>query len=213
VARHAAAQQNRTNATGTAAPNRKIRSALTAFSLGLLAFAAHAVAVANPTAVLIAPDTFVQYLGTGPVGNNNINLPNKLFWMHESTGTWQGQAVDSWFVFFDPDPTDTRVKGAITFDHDILFLQDDQPERVATASFGKPGVTYDYSNRAVGQDANDKAHTSFAGQTLALSWTATAPGDHIRVMTAAAIPEPSTYALLAGGLFAVGFVARRRKAG
>jgi hypothetical protein len=193
--------------------NRKIRSALIACSLGLFTFAAQALSVANPTAVLTAPDTFVQYLGTGPVGNNNINQPNKLFWMHESTGTWQGQAVDSWFVFFDPDATDTRVKGAITFDHDILFLHDDRSELVATASFGKPGVTYDYSNRAVGLEANDRAHTSFGGHTLVLSWTATAPGDHIRVMTAAAIPEPSTYALLAGGLFAVGFVARRRKAG
>jgi len=193
--------------------NRKIRSTLAACSLGLLAFAAQANSVANPTAVLTAPDTFVQYVGTGPVGNNNVNQPNKLYWMHESNGNWQGQAVDSWFVFFDPNATDTRVKGAITFDHDILFVLDDQSELRASASFGKPGVTYDYSRAAIGLEASDKARTSFGGHTLAFSWTAVAPGDHIRVMTAAAIPEPSTYALLAGGLFAVGFVARRRKAG
>ena len=192
---------------------RKILSKLSLGLLGLLALATQAAHAADPTAVLAAPDSFVHYAGTGPVGNNNLNQPNKLFWMHESTGIWQGHSVDSWFVFFDPDATDTRVRGTITFDHDILFVHDDQSELVATASFGKPGVTYDYSRVAIGLEANDKARTSFAAHTLALNWTAAAPGDHIRVMTVGAVPEPSTYALLAGGLFAVGFVARRRKAG
>ena len=187
------------------------KQAVSAIALGLFALAAHAVQPADPTAVLVAPDSFVKYSGVGPVGNNNLNQPNKLFWMFESTGTWQGQAVDSWFVFFDPDHTDTSVKGAVIFDSKILFVQDDQSELQATASFGKPGVAYDYSQVSIGLEAIDKARTTYAGDTMTFSWVAAAPGDHIRVMTAAAVPEPTTYALLAGGLCAVGFAARRRK--
>lgn len=187
------------------------KQAVSAIALGLFALAAHAVQPADPTAVLVAPDSFVKYSGAGLVGNNNVNQPNKLFWMFESTGTWQGQSVDSWFVFFDPDRTDSRVMGSVSFDGNILFVQDDLSELQATASFGKPGVAYDYSKVSIGLEAIDKAHTTYAGDTMTFSWVAAAPGDHIRVMTVAAVPEPTTCALLAGGLFAVGLVARRRQ--
>ena len=115
------------------------------------------------------------------------------------------------FVVVDPDHTDTRVKRGVTFDSEMLFVQDDQPEPQATASFGKPGVAYDNSKVSIGLGANDKAHTTHAGDTMTLSWVAAAPGGQTRVMTVAAVPEPTTYALLAGGLCAVGFAARRRK--
>ena len=50
---------------------------------------------------------------------------------------------------------------------------------------------------------------SFGGQTVNLSWNASDPGDYIRVMTA--VPEPATYAQLAGGLALMGAIARRRR--
>ena len=50
---------------------------------------------------------------------------------------------------------------------------------------------------------------SFVGNVLTIDWHAVDPGDHIRVFTTP-VPEPETYVLIMAGLFAVGFVARRR---
>ena len=172
-----------------------------------LAVGALSAQAANPTASL--DKSFAEYTGSGPIGNNNLNI-NTFYWMFESSGTYAGQAVDSWFLIWDP--TSARVQGSVNFDAPILFVHDDKAELVATAGFEKPGVTYDYRNNAVGLEAGDKAGTSFAASTLTLNWNASSPGDHVRVMTAA-VPEPQTYALMAAGLGVVGWFARRRRAG
>jgi hypothetical protein len=171
-------------------------ASLAALSTGALA--------ADPTAAL--DRSFAEYTGAGPVGNNNLNT-STFFWMQEKAGTWMGQAVQSWFLMWDPKSD--RVKGTVSFDQKILFVHDDKSELMATAGFQKPGVTYNYSNNAVGLESGDKSGTSFAANTLSLSWNASSPGDHIRVMTA--VPEPGTYALMAAGLAGVGFMARRRR--
>ncbi len=105
---------------------------------------------ANPTAAL--DKGWVEYTGTGAVGNNNINDNNNAYWVYESSGTWMGQAVNSWFVFWDPR-SGSRVEGDISFDQNILFVHDDKAELIATAAFGKAGVTYDYSRNLVGLEA------------------------------------------------------------
>lgn len=162
---------------------------------------------ANPTASL--DKGWLKYTGTGAIGNNNINDNKNAYWVFESSGTWMGQAVNSWFVFWDPKKS-LGLSGNISFDNTILFLHDDQAELMATSAFGKPSVTYDYSNRLIGLEKGDKTGTSFIGNTLSIKWTASNPGDHIRVMTA--VPEPGTYAMFAAGLAALGFTARRRRA-
>jgi len=162
---------------------------------------------ANPTAAL--DKGWVEYTGTGAVGNNNINDNDNAYWVYESSGTWMEQAVNSWFVFWDPRSA-SRVEGDISFDQNILFVHDDKVELIATAAFGKAGVTYDYSRNLVGLEAGDKAGTSVTGNTLSIKWNASNPGDHIRVMTA--VPEPGTYAMFAAGLAVLGFMARRRRA-
>ena len=183
---------------------------LTTLSLATLLACGTASAVPSaPTAVLTEGSSFVEYTGPGPVGNNNINTDRKLYWFYESQGTYGGQSVDSWFVFFDPSKS-SQLKGVVSFNSKIVALQDTQSELVATGAFGKSGVTYNYTNRLVGLESNDREVTSFAGSKLTFDWSASNPGDHVRVMTLA-VPEPETYALMAAGLAAVGFVARRRK--
>jgi hypothetical protein len=176
---------------------------ITAAAATLLAFGAQA---ANPVATI--DRSFTEYAGAGPIGNNNINNNTNLYWMFESTGTWLGQAVNSWFLVWDP--LNSRVaSGTIKFDQTILFVHDEKAELIATSAFGKPGVTYNYTHSLVGLEGADRSATSFAGDTLTFRWTASNPGDHIRVMTA--VPEPESYALLLAGLGAVGFMARRTR--
>ena len=43
-------------------------------------------------------------------------------------------------------------------------------------------------------------------------WNSSDPGDHIRVLAMAPVPQPQTYALMLAGLGAVGLATRRRKA-
>lgn len=175
----------------------------------LLAFsAAHAMA-ADPTASLTSlHQSFAEYTDAGPVGNNNINT-NTLYWMKEEAGIWKGQQVQSWFLMWDP-ATSERVQGSVTFDANILYLHDSKAELQLTDDFKKADVAYNYSRSSVGLEAGDRSNTSFSGNTLQLRWTASNPGDHVRVMTA--VPEPGTYALMAAGLAVLGFAARRRKA-
>ncbi len=175
----------------------------------LFGASAHA---ADPSASLTR--TFTEYTGTGPVGDGSINDNANFYWIFEGTGIWSGQAVNSWYLVWEPLDRLT-VSGTITFDAAILFFQDDKSELVATAAFGKPGVTYDYTSGLVGLEAPDKNNTSWSGSVLTLSgggWNAGSSGDHVRVMTAApAVPEPGTYALLLAGLGVVAMVSRRRR--
>ncbi|MBE2245594.1 MAG: PEP-CTERM sorting domain-containing protein [Burkholderiaceae bacterium] len=160
---------------------------------------------ADPTASL--DRSFVEYTGNGPIGNNNL-ASNDFYWMFESSGMYDGQAVNSWFLIWEP--VRARVSGSVTFDAPILYMFDDQAEMIATAGFGKPGVTYDYSHPNMGLDVVDKTATSFAGPTLTLAWNGSDPGDHVRILTA--VPEPQTYALMLAGLGLTAWYARRRRA-
>lgn len=185
----------------------------------LFALALIAAALAASNAIAASPIASIdrgwtEYTGTGAVGNNKVQDNGTAYWMFESSGTWMGQAVNSWFVFWDPKNSRT-LSGSIQFDQEILFVHDQQHELdfsagSGTGAFGKAGVSYDYSNKLVGLEALDRKNTSFSGDTLSLRWTASNPGDHIRVMTA--VPEPSSVALLLAGLLGLGFMARRRVA-
>ena len=180
----------------------------------LLALAVIAATLAVSNAIAASPAasidrSWMEYTDTKPVGNNKVQDNATAYWMYEGSGTWAGKAVNSWFVFWDPKNSGS-LSGNISFDNTILFLHDDQAELMATSAFGKPSVTYDYTNGLVGLERGDKAGTSVTGNILSINWTASNPGDHIRVMTA--VPEPGTYAMFAAGLAALGFVARRRRA-
>lgn len=176
-------------------------------TLAACALVAAPTMAADPSATLNRG--WVEYAGSQPVGNNKVQDDHNAYWIFEGGGTWMGQAVNSWFVFWDPRSS-LKLEGSVGFDNNILFVHDDRAELQATSAFDKAGVSYDYSHKLVGLESGDKSNTSWSGQTLALKWTASNPGDHIRVMTA--VPEPSSYALFGAGLLALGFMARRHRA-
>lgn len=165
-----------------------------------------------------AGGTFVK-LNPSPgftVGNNNQQNPNlfafdeiqNLTLMADFAGILAGTKVNSHYVFFDPQPSRSMI-GNVTFDGDILAVITKTADLFATDSlFGRAGVTYLNPN-ARGLENDDTF--SFAGNALGVDWTASTPGDYIRIITAAAVPEPGTWAMLLLGFFASGSALRRAR--
>lgn len=158
----------------------------------------------NPTATVNR--TFGQYAGvpTAALGSGNVDVSN-LFWLYEKRGTYGGQTVDSWLLFFDPNGS-SSVAGSVTFSQSILQVFGTRADLVNTSAFQRTGYTYSYST-SVAPETGDT--TTFSGRTLTLNWNASDPGDYVRILTA--VPEPATYAQMAAGLWVMGMVARRRQ--
>lgn len=165
-----------------------------------------------------AGGVFVQ-LNPAPgftVGNNNQQSPN-LFAFNEVQNLTlaaaigaipAGTKVNSHYVFFDPQPN-RSVIGGVTFDGAILAVYSSTAQLLATdALFGRPGVTY-LNPAARGLEAGDTF--GVVGNVLSVRWTASTPGDYVRVITLAAVPEPQAWAMLLLGFFATGSALRRTR--
>jgi hypothetical protein len=121
-----------------------------------------------------------------------------------------GTRYNSHFIFFDPAPNRT-VLGRVTFDAPILAVLGLTAQMNASdASFGLAGVTY-LTPAARGLESNDSFTVS--GNTLMVDWVASTPGDYIRVLTAAAVPEPATWMMMILGFGLIGASMRARKVG
>lgn len=175
-------------------------AAMLTMSVGLLE--------AQPTASLPIGFTFVDWttVNDATVGGGAVDDRDVLYYLkEEQVGDFQ-----SWLIFFDPSGSQS-ISGTVTFDNPIAFLYTSSADvNVATAAYRlTSGVTY-AGNSLTGLESADDA--SFTGNTLSIDWTASDPGDHVRVLTST-VPEPSTYALMVAGLCGLfGFSRRRRKA-
>lgn len=170
----------------------------------LLASGAYAAApTANITGSSLPGISFAQYSGSTTVGQGLVDQ-NTLFFIDEQSGP----LGKSWYIFFDPAGA-ASVSATITFDTALTGVVFSTKSALLSsdAIYGAPGISYGTSY-FIGLEPSNTV--SISGNTLTLHWTAADPGDHIRVFTTA-VPEPTSYALMAAGLLAVGFVARRRK--
>ncbi len=186
----------------------------------LLAGTANA-AVVNVTITSPAGATWVDYTGTGPIGDDSFDMDDKIYTMNEQKnvvlgadvdvmgGTIAaGKKVDSHYVWFDPEDR-LPGKAEFTFTGKILGIIIGKTGLEATeAALGLAGVTYLYP-RLVGLEPGD--FVIGADNVLTINWKTSTPGDHIRVITAA-VPVPAAGGLLALGLLGLGALRRRKSA-
>jgi MYXO-CTERM domain-containing protein len=123
-----------------------------------------------------------------------------------------GTVVASHYVFFDPGPS-TSVVGNVEFDSDILGVISSTGNLGASDFLINNGVNY-LNPGLRGLEGGDTV-TIDDSRHITVRWTASDPGDYIRVLTAfspggAATPEPVTAALGLMSLGALGLGVRRR---
>jgi len=135
-----------------------------------------------------------------------------------------GTTVSSHYIQWDPSYR-ASVYGTASFDADILgFIYKDNSLDSTDSLLGRAGIVYN-DFRARGLEGNPFSGTlskdyiaNVTGQSFDFHFKATNPGDWVRVVTTgsvgatvSAIPEPSSYMMMLGGLGLISLMAKRRR--
>lgn len=181
----------------------KLRVAAAAAVVCMATGAAYA---AEPTAVVSTSGySFAEYTGSTAVGAGLINT-NELFYIDEQTGP-EGK---SWYIFVEPK-SPKIVEAVITFDAPIVGVLTTDADLAATdATYGAAGIAYATTTSTGLDGVLDSVSYTPGSNQLTIRFAVSDPGDHIRVFTSP-VPEPSTYALMAAGLLALGVTKLRRR--
>ena len=143
---------------------------------------------------------------TVDVGPNSLN---------EVLGT--GTTVASHYVFFDPAGT-VRIQGYVDFDARILGIITSTTRLAATDFLINNDVNY-LNPGLRGLESGDIVWIDGTmDYRLRLDWTASTPGDYVRVLTErsvlAEVPEPGTVVMFGLGLLILGFqISKKRYSG
>lgn len=164
------------------------------------------------------------------VGNDNFQNPN-LYAFDEGqnitittdlsvdvgSSITAGTVVASHYVFFDPMYSQSQT-GFITFDSAVLGIATSEGTMSASDFLINNSVTY-LSPAARGIEGGDDVWiASDDPNTIWVSWSASSPGDYIRIFTEyspsaelPAVPLPAALPLLIAAIGSLGITARRRR--
>jgi hypothetical protein len=122
-----------------------------------------------------------------------------------------GSTVASHYIFFDPNGT-TSQTGTVTFDSQVFGIITSTNNLAASDFLINTGVNY-LNPTLRGLEAGDSA-TITGLNTISVNWTASTPGDYIRVLTdfsPSAVPVPAAIWLFGSGLLSLLGVARYKR--
>lgn len=181
--------------------------------------------LSDPSGVVVGNDTFDDPNLRGFNEDQNIIFDQDITaytswnWNNDTVGGTEsimildGTEVASHYIFFDPGPTST-MEGWVQFDSDILGIIVDTDTLLATDSLINNTVTYLNPDLRGLEDYQDWVRIDpLNSDTIELHFTASTPGDYIRVLTAfsptADVPEPATWLLIFAGLIGIGLGRKR----
>ena len=119
-----------------------------------------------------------------------------------------GTVVNSHMIFLNKPGPGSSVHASVawTFSGTIIGVMSDffgTLEVASTPLLGAPGTTYPGASFiGRGFETND-SYSGIGSNILTVSMSTKQPGDRIRVITATAVPEPATIALITLGLFGI----------
>ncbi len=121
-----------------------------------------------------------------------------------------GSTVASHYIFFDPQSNSSQI-GSVSFDSNILGVITSSTNLAASDFLINTGVTY-LNSTLRGLEGGD-AVTITGLQTISVNWTASTPGDYIRVLTtfspgASVVPVPAAVWFFGTGLLSLLSISR-----